>query len=214
MIGPGVAPSNGKLAIDAEGNLYGATYFGGNDGCILNTCGTVFELSHSGAGWITSTVHDFIPGSGGSNPFASVTMGNGGLFGTAQLGGSGTGTVFRLQRSHGDWSETPLYTFSDGTNGYEPAADVVMDKSGNIYSSALAIGSCDGGNCGLIFEVSPSQGAWSEKVLHNFPAVTGDGWSPYGSLIIDSTGNLYGVTFYGGVQANGTGYGTVYEITP
>jgi uncharacterized repeat protein (TIGR03803 family) len=217
VIASGVSPSNGKLAIDTEGNLYGANYFGGNDGCILTTCGTVFELSRSGGSWTTTTSYSFSPGASGSNPFASVTLGPSGLFGTAQLGGSGNaGTVFELHHSHGVWSETPLYAFTDGVNGYEPAAAVVIDKSGNVFSWALSDGDCDGDNCGLVFELSPPNGGrWSERVVHNFGSTNGDGWGPYGSLTLDSVGNLYGVTFDGGAgSAGGSGNGTVYEITP
>lgn len=50
-----------------------------------------------------------------------------------------------------------------------------------------------------------------ETVLYNFAGGTSDGAQPYAGLFCcDSSGNLYGATFYGGT----TGQGTVYSITP
>src|ERR1022692_842912 len=56
--------------------------------------------------------------------------------------------------------------------------------------------------------------AWasSESVLYNFCSQTScvDGYTPYGSLVADSSGNhLYGTTYNGGAHS----FGEVFELT-
>ena len=100
-----------------------------------------------------------------------------------------------------------LYSFgpagtSDGTT---PTGRLVMDTSGNLFGTTFNGGGAS--NDGTVFELSPSD---QETVLHAFGSTSGDGIEPNGSLIMDASGNLYGVTKSGG--ANNTG--TVFEITP
>ena len=47
-------------------------------------------------------------------------------------------------------------------------------------------------------------------MLHSFNNNGGDGYRPYGGLVMDNAGNLYGTTYLGGAH----GYGTVFEVTP
>ncbi|MGA3193452.1 MAG: choice-of-anchor tandem repeat GloVer-containing protein [Terriglobales bacterium] len=57
--------------------------------------------------------------------------------------------------------------------------------------------------------------ATTETVLYNF-AGSGSGSNPYGNLVADTTGNLYGTTGGGGASTNcnlGSGCGTVFELT-
>jgi uncharacterized repeat protein (TIGR03803 family) len=62
-----------------------------------------------------------------------------------------------------------------------------------------------------VFQLAPAaDGSWTEKILHNSAVVVGDGHTPYGSLIFDAVGNLYGTTYWGGAYANGA----VFELTP
>jgi len=53
-------------------------------------------------------------------------------------------------------------------------------------------------------------GGWTEKLLHNFNYNGTDAWGPFGTLIRDAGGNLYGTTVDGGAY----GDGTVFEVTP
>jgi uncharacterized repeat protein (TIGR03803 family) len=47
-------------------------------------------------------------------------------------------------------------------------------------------------------------GTRTYRILHRFASYPSDGETPYGSLVMDASGNLYGTTEYGGVQHNGT----------
>ena len=103
-------------------------------------------------------------------------------------------------------SEQVLYAFQGGkSDGVEPLAGVIFDSSGNLYGTAYEGGFYNGG---IVFELTPNNGQWTEKVLHTFQPKYGDG--PKAGLIMDSAGNLYGTTYNGGAHQ----YGTVFELTP
>jgi uncharacterized repeat protein (TIGR03803 family) len=103
-----------------------------------------------------------------------------------------------------------LYSFSGQQDGGGPGGALVSDSAGNLY------GTTDQGGAygpGTVFELSFSNGAWQETVLHSFGNGT-DGAGPLGSLVFDASGNLYGATRLGGTGACSEGCGTVYELTP
>jgi uncharacterized repeat protein (TIGR03803 family) len=56
----------------------------------------------------------------------------------------------------------------------------------------------------------------NETVLYSFCAQPGcmDGDNPFAGVILDPAGNLYGTTYYGGLNAFGpsTGQGVVYKL--
>jgi uncharacterized repeat protein (TIGR03803 family) len=82
-----------------------------------------------------------------------------------------------------------------------------MDASGNLYGVTVAGGVYRGGT---VFELSPTtSGEWDHKILYNFNCADKGGCGPYGSLIFDHSGNLYGTTSTQGLQSVG---GTVYEL--
>ena len=64
-------------------------------------------------------------------------------------------------------------------------------------------------DAGTVFELTPEPGGWTEKVVHSFGSGK-DGFDPFGGLITDAAGNLYGTT----VTDGGLGYGTVFELSP
>ena len=76
-------------------------------------------------------------------------------------------------------------------------------------ASIVACVSCEN-ICGTVYKLSPSAGTWKETILHAFVSAT-DGSEPNAGVILDSSGNIYGTTYYGGSRY---GYGTIYEITP
>lgn len=189
------ANPDSSLTFDQVGNLYGTTYAGGNYGL-----GTVFELTPSGSGWSENVIYHFQGGNDGATPYAGVTFdSSGNLFGATV--GASTGVVFELTPSNGSWTYTVLHALSgDGSFG-----NLIIDTSGNVYGSAV-----EGGiGYGSIFELTPSSGNWAYTDLYDFTGKT-DGWGPFGGVIRDEAGNLYGTTYIGGAY----GDGVVFEFTP
>jgi uncharacterized repeat protein (TIGR03803 family) len=194
------------VVFDQGGNLYGSTILGGAGS------GTVYQLAPTGAGWTESTVHSFGSGSDGAQPFGGLIVDiTGNLYGTTMAGGDfGLGTIYQLTPSGSGWTENILYAFSGGTDGANPWAGLTFDGSGGLYGSALNGGGAPGDG-GTVFELSPSGGNWILSVLHTFAGVDNGGLQPYGGVIRDSDGNLYGTTGSGGPYQ---GDGTVFELTP
>jgi len=147
--------------------------------------------------------------SNGQDPNGGVVLdATGNLYGTLFSGGANSaGAVFELSPAiGGGWTETVLYAFNFTGGGYLPCSGLVFDSHGNLYGETLAGGT---GGGGTIFELSPgSNGTWTETTLYNFASGT-DGSVPFsGTLAIDGSGKLYGVTENGGTY----GYGTVFEL--
>jgi len=225
----GTEPAAG-LIFDASGNLYGTSIFGGSGSCPGGVgCGTVFELAPEANGkWAEKALYSFQDnGIDGFFPFAALVFdGLGNLYGTTQDGGSyGHGTVFELRpKKEGGWTESVIHSFnSDGTDGTNPQAGLIFDAAGNLYGAAAngGSGTCSGitgPGCGMIFELMPNTGGeWIEKVLYEFKNDGNDGSNPYGTLIFDAAGNVYGTTAYGGANSNcisGSTCGTVFELEP
>src|SRR5580704_15140324 len=191
------------VILDASGNLYGTTFYGGAFGN-----GTVFRLTPDAGGWRDTVLYSF-NGDGGGGFWANTRLifdGAGNLYGTTFFGGAfGTGTVFELSPAEdGTWSERTLHSFaSHGGDGAYPHAGLTLDSSGNLYGTT----SSGGAGYGTVFELSAHE-HWAEKVIHTFDNT--DGANPYGGLIFDGSGNLYGTTSQG---AEGN-FGTVFELSP
>jgi uncharacterized repeat protein (TIGR03803 family) len=190
---------------DAAGNLYGTTFFGGTgSGCDIyfGGCGTVFKLDTTG----TETVlHSFVGAPDGSNPTARVTLDvSGDLYGTTVFGGEyGHGTIFKVNAVTG--AETILHSFRGGEDGANPAAGLVQDGAGNFYGTTQYGGrGCNGLGCGTVFELGKTG---QETILYRFGDVP-DGASPLGGVALDSSGNIYGTTWLGGVYS----FGTVFSL--
>ena len=100
----------------------------------------------------------------------------------------------------------------NGTDGSSPIGNLISDSGGNLYGVTIGGGSstvCQNG-CGTVFKLSPtSTGGWERTVLYEFTG-TADGNEPFAGLAIDSSGNLYGTTYQGGVHFRGV----VYELSP
>jgi len=111
-------------------------------------------------------------------------------------------------------TETVLYSFTGGSDGGVPYSGLVMDTEGNLYGTAQQYGnnSCaySSSGCGTVFELQRTSAGWNYEVLYNFQGGS-DGWQPASVLTLDSKGNLYGTTQFGGA-ADSAGYGTVFEL--
>jgi uncharacterized repeat protein (TIGR03803 family) len=193
----GAIPYYATPVLDKQGNLYGTTMRGGAYGY-----GTVFEVTSTG----TETVlHSFNnDGTDGIYPYAGVILGKkGNLYGITTGGGAfGYGMVFELSPSE---KETILHSFEwNGTDGVGPSGGLVMDKKGNLYGTTSFGGAYSNGT---VFELTPSG---NETILYSFAANGTDGFNPASTLILDTEGNLYGTTYFGGAS----NYGTVFKVTP
>lgn len=196
----GGTPSGGLL-IDASGNLYGTTSFGGASGL-----GTVFELVNSSGTYSETVLHSFTGSPDGQVPNGGLVRdAAGNLYGVtfnSSIRAFDSGAVFELVNSSGTYSEKVLHSFT-GTDGSGPIGPPIIDASGNLYGSA----SGGLGGFGTIFELVNSSGTYSEKTLHSFTG-SPDGVSPNGPLLMDASGNLYGTTSAGGANTQGT----VFEL--
>jgi len=195
------------LTIDASGNIFGATVPVGFPPS------TVFELSPNGnGGWNSAVIATFKNATkdGAAAAGTAVLDAAGNLYGTTAGGGIyNNGTVFKLTHGKkGKWSEKILYSFKGATkkDGSLPWAGIAFDAAGNIYGTTV-----NGGKYGegTLYElVAVGKRAYKEKILRNFNYT--DGALPYGSLILDSAGNLYGTTELGGEYEQGV----AFEVTP
>jgi uncharacterized repeat protein (TIGR03803 family) len=128
-----------SLVLDAAGNLYGTTAYGGATGenCFHDLsgtgCGVAFQLTPTSNGWKGAVLHTFTGNRDGGNPLAGLTLdSSGNLYGTAASGGNvsdckefqydGCGVVFELSAasSKGGWKEAVLHAFTGGVDGYGP----------------------------------------------------------------------------------------------
>ncbi len=211
------------VTIDKAGNLYGTAYTDdGNWGDWL-----VYRLFQKGQNWTFTSLFQFgDPSYGG--PESVVTVGpEGVLYGTSALGGGigicpqgGCGLVFSVGpqptaclSGSCEWTETVLHRFQGDPDAADPYPDLGFDQLGNLYGTSRLGG--DGGDCyldvpgcGTVYELTPSSGGWTEKILYSF---TWEGSAPQPSvLLIGNDGNLYGTTDGGGDY----NYGTVYQLSP
>jgi hypothetical protein len=195
---------------------------------------------HASASWKERVLYSFQGVPDGSLPVGGIVFDSAGnLYGATQDGGSSNcvsiyqcGTVYQLAPppKKGDpWTETVLYVFQGNANkdGASPFGGLVMDSAGNLYGTTayggtgncVLLGTLMG--CGTVFELSPPQqkgGAWTETVLYSFPTAK-QGYVPWGDLVFDSAGNLYGATEFGGghgTTCNGFYQycGAVFELSP
>jgi uncharacterized repeat protein (TIGR03803 family) len=163
-------PETGVIA-DGQGNLYGTTVAGGQQGnCNYGgTCGVVFELIPNQDGsWTESVLYRFQGGADGANPFGLLRDSQGNFYGTTQSGGACLygpycGTVYKLDSAA---NRTTLWNFTAGTDGLEPGyGSLVMDQQGSLYGTTFYGGddgatnpACTGfygPGCGVVFKLTP-----------------------------------------------------------
>jgi uncharacterized repeat protein (TIGR03803 family) len=188
--GDGGAPSG--VIRDSAGNLYGTTANGGKF-----SAGVIFRVDPAGR---QTVLHSFTGGAEGGTPFAGVigdTEGN--LYGTTVGGGKGGwGVVYKLDSTA---HLTVLYSFTGRADGGTPWGGVTRDSAGNLYGTTNMGGPS---GRGVVFKVDPSG---QETVLYSFTGGD-DGGSPQAGVVLDPSGNIYGITYNGGPVSAGV----VFEL--
>lgn len=191
----------GGVVMDNQGNLYGATKFGGTNGGY----GTVYQLSPSKGGYVERLIHSF-NGYDGWELTSGITMDSRNrIYGTTSAGGTvGYGTIFQLSRDTADGWNISVLDSLNGSDGSSAVGPPVFDRTGNVYVATQFGGLKT--NAGSVLRLSPTVGGpWKETVLHLFtyPRNGDDGQSPYAGVII-LRGQLFGTTLSGGINDAGT----------
>jgi uncharacterized repeat protein (TIGR03803 family) len=195
----------GGLIRDGAGNLYGGTQIGGTHGC-----GVVFKLNNG----VETTLYTFtgsgVNGDGCSLAGDLVRDDAGSLYGATSFGGilPNCGTVFKLDTA---LKETVLHSFdcSGGTDGSDPQAGLILDQAGNLYGTTIDAGPT---GAGTVFKIDTAGNNYT--ILYTFSGGA-DGSQPWGPVVRDKAGNLYGTTRYGGdLSCNAPhGCGVVFKLS-
>jgi uncharacterized repeat protein (TIGR03803 family) len=170
--------------------------------------GTVFQIT---AGGKLTTLYSFGGGADGAGPAdALIQASNGKFYGTTSAGGANSGgTVFEMTPG----KVRTIYSFcslSSCADGGTPLAGLIQATDGNLYGTTSA-GGANGG--GTIFRITT---AGTLTTLYSFCSQTGctDGDSPYEGLLQATNGALYGTTYYGGTDNDGTIYSLSVGLGP
>jgi uncharacterized repeat protein (TIGR03803 family) len=147
----GIGPF-GTPIVDPDGNVYGTTFIGGNEGCpppLGRGCGTMYKVTPAGKEtvlyrWKANSPYEY-------DPFAGLVRDKrGNLYGATEYGGdfscdggSGCGTIFKLSPGG---KLTVLYTFENRTDGAHPRSKLLLDSHGNLYGTTVS---------GTAFKISP-----------------------------------------------------------
>jgi uncharacterized repeat protein (TIGR03803 family) len=196
----GDQPYLSGVTLGPDGSLYGTACFSGAGGN-----GTVWKIDPWGK---ASAVYAFPGNEGGQYLYnAGVLLGSDGhLYGTTDYGGShGAGVVYEL---NDQGEEKVRYTFDTFTAaGFgQPTAGVIRDAAGNFYGTTFIGQANINYGFGVVYKVDAAGHA---EVLHNFTGGA-DGGDPYGELLLDPQGDLYGTASGGGASNNGV----VFRIDP
>jgi uncharacterized repeat protein (TIGR03803 family) len=210
----------GRLVFGPDGNVYGATAYGG-----ANELGALFGITPPSSpnngpsmAWTYAfqSLDDYGNNYPGAYPSSGLVLGpDGNLYGTTTSAGlGGGGTVFSIAPGHSfvNWaySFSPLDFNGDNEDGSKPGAEVVFGANGHLYGTT---GSGGANENGAIFEIDPATAefVWS----YSFSALdaineNSEGSTPYSSLVFGADGNLYGAGSRGGLN----GSGALFSIAP
>ena len=161
--------------------------------------GQIFKFSPSGE---YSVLYKFTGGADGTGCNGVDLDAQGNLYGASVGPAAPYGLIFKLTPA-GQFSI--LHTFT-GLDGDTPNSALTIDAAGNIYGTTYGGGIYDGGT---VFKLTPSNGQWTYTSLHDFEDQQ-DGYYPYGTVVFDKAGNMYGTT----EGAGGGVPGVVFQIVP
>jgi uncharacterized repeat protein (TIGR03803 family) len=182
----------GSLVEDAHGNLYGTTLEGGIDGY-----GTAFKIDSMGH---YALFHTFAgPDNDGATPYSGMVIDAAdNLYGTTSAGGmSSVGAVYKFDKAG---KEAILHSFGSD-DGENPIGGLFIDPSGNLYGTIAGSG-FGSSPYGTVFKLTKEKVnnkiTYTYKILYSFMRGK-DGSFPWGSVVVDTAGNIYGTTTYGSV---------------
>jgi uncharacterized repeat protein (TIGR03803 family) len=198
----------GGVAFDSAGKLYGTAQVGVTDDNCFSGCGTVHQIAKSGGVWTETTLHQFVATDGYYPNSGVIVDAAGNLYGVAPQSYYGSGVAFEMTPSGSGWNFNPLYQFpADGSQGAGPWGGIIFSETGSLYgTTAGGTGATSGGS---VFELAPAGGSWNYTLIHAFSG-SGSLPGPWGKLLLDAAGNLYGTTLKDGAY----GYGNVFRLSP
>ena len=218
----GYFPEIYPLVLDAAGNLYGTTTYGGGGPCQVYSyagCGTIYQLTPPAGGqgaWTENVIWRFQGGTDGGYP-GGLLMAGGKLWGVAGTGGAGYGYLFKLTppAAGGAWTKTDAYDFASAG---ELCSITAVDRAGNFYGAG---GSNPNGGICKMTRPTAAGAAWTVTDLFDFKGVPrgqsyGDGSGPIG-VAFDARGNLWGATVDGGYcqrYEGGSCFGALFKLAP
>jgi uncharacterized repeat protein (TIGR03803 family) len=190
---------NNGVIFEWAGQLYGATFYGGKAGA-----GVVYQLDEHDNETVLASF-DLSTANGFGQPTGGVIRDwQGNLYGTTFIGqayaGYGYGVVYKVDTTG---HLTLLHNFTNGADGGDPYGGVIRDWQGNLYGTTSGGGPSGAGN---VFKIDTSGHL---TVLYSFTGAA-DGGYPYGGLVRDWQGNLYGTTNGGGASSAGV----VFKVDP
>jgi uncharacterized repeat protein (TIGR03803 family) len=183
------------LVEGSNAKLYGTTLDGGSNGL-----GVIFQVNKDGSGY--HIVHHFTGATNdGASPYAGLLVGrDGALYGTASAGGaSQIGVVFKFNVGGSGFQLMHSFAGYQGSDGSSPYGGLIQGQDSLLYGTAR-----DGGTngSGIVFKLGTN--GLNYGIVYNFGATYTDGYSPYGGVIQGSDGRLYGTTYQGGSNYDGT----------
>lgn len=197
------------VTLDRDDNLYGTAVTGGSGSC-EGGCGVIYKLTNIKGTWTQKVIHAFTGGDDGSGPGSRVTVDRAGkIYGMTPIGGAnGLGTIYKIgPLSSGASTFKVIHAFTGGADGSSGSAGRMILRDGHLYGAATTGGS---NGSGVVFELTPrALGGWDFRTIYTFQGQP-DGSFPYGALLFDGSGNIYGTTYYGGAN----GIGAVYKLSP
>jgi len=201
----------GTPTLAPDGTIYGTTDSGGIGGCsdLGGGCGTIFRLQPRpticpslSCPWTETILYSFMERGDGGNPTGAMAMDAAGiLYGTTLTGNETDDVVFEAG-AMGYYQV--LHTFTGyPTDGSYAYAGPTIDSGGNLYGTTVQGGSNGGGT---VYQLKHSGSGWNESVIYNFEGGA-NGASPAAGLVLDPSGNLYGIT-----QTNP--FHVIFSLTP
>jgi uncharacterized repeat protein (TIGR03803 family) len=214
FLGGNSGGSPAGVIVGPNGIPYGSAA-GGIQNCTSGGyCGLIFGLRplpnicpSTSCYWTENVLYRFTGSTDAWQGGGLVSDQAGNLYGVSYSGGAHQqGAVFELSPSMGGWEESILYNFTGGSDGGSPTT-LLFGNDGNLYGMT-GLGGTNGG--GVVFQLTPSGSGWTEAVLYDIPSAV-LGTSP-GSLLQDSSGNLFGTYDYDGCCASSVGL--IFMLSP